>query len=135
MSDVVIVSAVRTPIGKYWNQVEIIFNNYESVISFSGSFSGGLSSVPSHQLGSKVISEALSRCSVKPEEVSEVIMGQVRANLASLCLFKIELMGTLLQVLLGGEGMNPARQASVNAGIPFQVPAFNVSMVCGSGLK
>lgn len=93
MDDVVIVSAVRTPIG---------------------GFNGGLSTVPSHKLGSTVITEALARCSVKPEDVSDVLMGQV---------------------LVGGQGQNPARRASMDAKIPHTVPAMGVSMVCGSGLR
>ncbi|XP_064412019.1 acetyl-CoA acetyltransferase, cytosolic [Latimeria chalumnae] len=90
---VVIVTAARTPIG---------------------SFNGVLSSLPAHQLGSAVIKEVLRRANVKPEEVSEVVMGQV---------------------LTAGEGQNPARQASVGAGIPYLVPAWSCQMVCGSGLK
>uniref|UniRef100_H3B538 Acetyl-CoA acetyltransferase 2 n=1 Tax=Latimeria chalumnae TaxID=7897 RepID=H3B538_LATCH len=79
-----------------------------------GSFNGVLSSLPAHQLGSAVIKEVLRRANVKPEEVSEVVMGQV---------------------LTAGEGQNPARQASVGAGIPYLVPAWSCQMVCGSGLK
>ncbi|XP_066563386.1 acetyl-CoA acetyltransferase, cytosolic isoform X2 [Amia ocellicauda] len=90
---VVIVSAARSPIG---------------------SFNGALSSMPLPELGSTVIKEVLRRAGVKPEEVSEVILGHV---------------------LTAGHGQNPARQASVGAGIPYPVPAWSCQMVCGSGLK
>ncbi|GFO13826.1 myosin-vi [Plakobranchus ocellatus] len=93
MSEVVIVSAARTPVG---------------------SFNGALSSFPAHELGSIAIKEALNRAKVKGNEVSEVILGQV---------------------LTAGQGQNPARQASVKAGIPFSVPACSVNMLCGSGLR
>ncbi|XP_040574434.1 acetyl-CoA acetyltransferase isoform X2 [Lepeophtheirus salmonis] len=75
---------------------------------------GGLADMPAEALGSIVISSALSRCKIDPKDVSEVIMGQV---------------------LTAGQGQNPARKASVNAGIPLTVPAHGVSLVCGSGLK
>ncbi|XP_029281488.1 acetyl-CoA acetyltransferase, cytosolic [Cottoperca gobio] len=90
---VVIVSAARTPIG---------------------SFNGALSAVPLPDLCSVVIKDVLKRAGVKPEEVSEVIMGHV---------------------LTAGHGQNPTRQASVGAGIPYPVPAWSCQMVCGSGLK
>uniref|UniRef100_A0A8C4HHW6 Acetyl-CoA acetyltransferase 2 n=2 Tax=Dicentrarchus labrax TaxID=13489 RepID=A0A8C4HHW6_DICLA len=90
---VVIVSAARTPIG---------------------SLNGSLSTVPLRDLCSVVIKDVLKRAAVKPEEVSEVIMGHV---------------------LTAGHGQNPARQASVGAGIPYPVPAWSCQMVCGSGLK
>uniref|UniRef100_A0A671N3D0 Pre-mRNA-splicing regulator WTAP n=1 Tax=Sinocyclocheilus anshuiensis TaxID=1608454 RepID=A0A671N3D0_9TELE len=90
---IVIVSAARTPIG---------------------SFNGALSSVPLNDLGTLVIKDVLKRANVKPEEVSEVIMGHV---------------------LTAGHGQNPARQASVAAGIPYSVPAWSCQMICGSGLK
>ena len=70
--------------------------------------------MPSHELGSIVIKEVLQRSNVQGEDVSEVIMGQV---------------------LTCGQGQNPARQASVNAGIPHGVPALSINMVCGSGLR
>ncbi|XP_048210343.1 acetyl-CoA acetyltransferase, cytosolic [Perognathus longimembris pacificus] len=79
-----------------------------------GSFNGALSTVPAHDLGATVIQEVLKRASVAPEEVSEVILGQV---------------------LAAGCGQNPARQASVGAGLPYSVPAWSCQMVCGSGLK
>jgi acetyl-CoA C-acetyltransferase len=93
MTDVVIVSAARTPIG---------------------SFNGSLSGVPAHYLGQTAITAALERAKVEPGEVSEVIMGQI---------------------LTAGQGQNPARQASINAGLPKEVPAYGVNILCGSGLK
>ncbi|GAB1864883.1 acetyl-CoA C-acetyltransferase [Camponotus japonicus] len=95
MSDrtVVIVSAVRTPIG---------------------SFRGCLSTLKASEMGSIVIKESLIRAGLKGTEVSEVIMGQV---------------------LSAGEGQNPARQAAVDAGIPIPVPAYQINMLCGSGLR
>uniref|UniRef100_I3M697 Acetyl-CoA acetyltransferase 2 n=3 Tax=Ictidomys tridecemlineatus TaxID=43179 RepID=I3M697_ICTTR len=79
-----------------------------------GSFNGALSTVPVQDLGSAVIKEVLKRATVAPEEVSEVILGHV---------------------LAAGCGQNPARQASMGAGIPYSVPAWSCQMVCGSGLK
>jgi len=79
-----------------------------------GSFGGGLSSLPAHALGEVVIKAVLERSDVEPGEVSEVIMGQI---------------------LAAGEGQNPARQASVNAGIPVEAPAWGVNQLCGSGLR
>ncbi|XP_018028193.1 acetyl-CoA acetyltransferase, cytosolic [Hyalella azteca] len=94
MSDkVVILSAVRTPIG---------------------SFNGSLSTVPAHKLGAAVMKEAISRAGVTPDSVSEVIMGQV---------------------LTAGCGQNPARQAAMDAGVPFPAPATCINMLCGSGLR
>jgi acetyl-CoA C-acetyltransferase len=79
-----------------------------------GSFNGSLSSLPAHALGKVAIQAALERAKVEPGEVSEVIMGQI---------------------LTAGQGQNPARQASVAAGIPVEVPAYGVNILCGSGLK
>jgi len=79
-----------------------------------GSFNGALSSLPAHALGSVAIRAALERANVEPGEVSEVIMGQI---------------------LTAGQGQNPARQASIGAGIPVEVPAYGVNILCGSGLK
>jgi acetyl-CoA C-acetyltransferase len=93
MTDVVIVSATRTPVG---------------------SFNGSLSSVPAHYLGQTVIKSALERAKVDPAEVSEVILGQI---------------------LTANQGQNPARQASIHAGVPKEVPAYGVNILCGSGLK
>jgi acetyl-CoA C-acetyltransferase len=93
MKEVVIASGVRTAVGK---------------------FGGTLLNVPAVDLGAVVIKEALKRANVKPEDVSEVIMGNV---------------------LQAGLGQNPARQAEIKAGIPVEVPAMTVNMVCGSGLR
>ncbi|XP_076976877.1 acetyl-CoA acetyltransferase, cytosolic isoform X2 [Tamandua tetradactyla] len=79
-----------------------------------GSFNGALSTVRVHDLGSVVIKEVLKRAKVAPEEVSEVIFGHV---------------------LAAGCGQNPTRKASVDAGIPYSVPAWSCQMICGSGLK
>ncbi|CAG03628.1 unnamed protein product, partial [Tetraodon nigroviridis] len=79
-----------------------------------GSLNGALSTVPLRDLCSVVIKDVLKRAGVSPEEVSEVIMGHA---------------------LTAGHGQNPARQASVDAGIPYPVPAWSCQMVCGSGLK
>ncbi len=79
-----------------------------------GSFNGSLSSVPAHELGRTAITEAMNRAKIEPSEVSEVILGQV---------------------LTAGQGQNPARQASINAGLPIEAPAWLVNMVCGSGLR
>lgn len=93
MKNVVIASAVRTPIGK---------------------FGGTLKSVSAIELGSIVIKEALKRANVKPEDVDEVIMGNV---------------------LQAGLGQNSTRQSAVAAGIPVEVPGFTINKVCGSGLR
>ena len=91
--EVVIVSAIRTPIGKY---------------------RGSLKNIRSYQLGSIVIKEVLKKSKFINEEIDEVIMGQV---------------------LTAGNGQNPARQASINAGIPISKPAHIINQVCGSGLR
>ncbi|MDN7241170.1 acetyl-CoA C-acetyltransferase [Planococcus sp. N028] len=91
--EIVIVSAVRTAVG---------------------SFQGALKDVPATQLGAIVIKEAVERAGIKPEQVSEVIMGNV---------------------LQAGLGQNPARQSAINAGLPESVPAMTINKVCGSGLK
>jgi acetyl-CoA C-acetyltransferase len=93
MREVVIVSAVRTPIG---------------------SFGGGLGKTPAVTLGALVIREAIERAGITPDQVDQVIMGNV---------------------LQAGLGQNPARQAAIAAGIPHQVPSWTLNMVCGSGLK
>ena len=93
MRDVVIVAAARTAIGK---------------------FGGGLAKVPAPELGAVVIKEVLRRARLAPEQVDEVILGQV---------------------LTTGAGQNPARQAAIKAGLPFEVPAMTINKVCGSGLK
>lgn len=79
-----------------------------------GSFLGSLASIPAHDLGATCIKEVLSRGGVQPCDVSEVILGQVYT---------------------AAQGQNPARQASVKAGIPVTVPACGVNMLCGSGLR
>jgi acetyl-CoA C-acetyltransferase len=79
-----------------------------------GSFNGALSALPAHELGKVAIQAALERAKVKPAEVSEVIMGQI---------------------LAAGMGQNPARQASINAGIPNEAPAWGMNQLCGSGLR
>jgi acetyl-CoA C-acetyltransferase len=79
-----------------------------------GAFNGKLATFPAHELGALVIAEALARAETAPGEVSEVIMGQV---------------------LTAGQGQNPARQASIKAGLPDGVPAYGVNHVCGSGVK
>ena len=92
MTEVVIASAVRTPIGKY---------------------GGGLKDVPATQLGALAVREAVERVGIEAGEVDEVIMGNV---------------------LSAGLGENPARQAAIGAGLPFELPAFTVNKVCASGM-
>jgi acetyl-CoA C-acetyltransferase len=79
-----------------------------------GTFGGSLAGIPAHELGAKVITGLLRKCGVKPEHVDEVILGQV---------------------LTAGAGQNPARQASLAAGLPVETPAMTINKVCGSGLK
>src|SRR5215218_2689447 len=79
-----------------------------------GAFNGALSSLPAHELGKLAIKAALERAGIEGEFVSEVIMGQI---------------------LTAGQGQNPARQASVAAGVPVQIPAWGVNQLCGSGLR
>jgi len=79
-----------------------------------GSFSGSLAGLSGAQLGSIVLASLLERAKLAPAEVSEVILGQV---------------------LTGATGQNPARQASINAGLPIEVPAETINQVCGSGLR
>lgn len=93
MREVVIVSAVRTPLG---------------------SFGGALENFAGAELGAIVIKEAIKRAGILPEQVEEVIMGNV---------------------LSAAAGQNPARQAAIKAGIPQEVPAWTLNKVCGSGLK
>ena len=78
-----------------------------------GKMGGGLSTVPAPDLGAIVIKEALKRAGVKPEQVEEVYMGDV---------------------IQAGQGQNPARQAAIYAGIPVEVPATTINVLCGSGL-
>src|SRR5215212_10702809 len=93
MEEIVIVGAARTPIGK---------------------FGGSLAKTPASDLGALIIRKVLERAGVSPEQVSEVIMGQV---------------------LTAGVGQNPARQAAMKAGLPELIPAMTINKVCGSGLK
>ena len=79
-----------------------------------GSLGGTLKNIPAHKLGSTVISGAIKKSSLKPSDINEVIMGQV---------------------LTGGTGQNPARQASMDSGIPKETPSYVVNQVCGSGLR
>jgi acetyl-CoA C-acetyltransferase len=79
-----------------------------------GAFTGAFATVPAHKLGEAAIRAALERAKVAGEEVSEVILGQV---------------------LTAAQGQNPARQASIAAGLPFPTPAWGINMVCGSGLR
>ncbi len=93
MQQAVIVSAARTAIGK---------------------FGGALAKTAAPDLGAAVILEVLKRAKLPPEQVEEVILGQV---------------------LTAGSGQNPARQALIKAGLPVGVPAMTINKVCGSGLK
>ena len=79
-----------------------------------GAFNGAFSNLPAHELGSIAIKAALGRAGVEAPRISEVIMGQI---------------------LTAGEGQNPARQASIVAGIPVESPAWAVNQLCGSGLR
>jgi acetyl-CoA C-acetyltransferase len=79
-----------------------------------GAFNGALSTLPASELGKAAISAALERAGVSPDEVSEVVMGQI---------------------LTAGTGQNPARQAAVGAGIPFERTALVLNQLCGSGLR
>jgi acetyl-CoA C-acetyltransferase len=79
-----------------------------------GSFNGAFANLPAHELGKVAIKAALARAGVEAPRVSEVIMGQI---------------------LTAGEGQNPARQASIAAGIPVESPAWAVNQLCGSGLR
>ncbi len=93
MEDIVIVSAVRTAVGK---------------------FGGSLAKLPATELGAIAIKAALERAKIGPDQVGEVIMGQV---------------------LAAGSGQNPARQALMKSGIAKETPALTINAVCGSGLK
>ena len=93
MTDIVIASAARTPVG---------------------AFNGAFASLPAHALGTIAIKAALERAGIEGGDVDEVILGQI---------------------LSAGAGQNPARQASVNAGIPVEHTAFGINQLCGSGLR
>jgi len=92
-SSVVIASAARTAVG---------------------SFNGAFGTIPAHELGAAAVKGALERANVSPEDVDEVILGQV---------------------LQAGEGQNPARQAAMKAGVPKEATAWSVNQLCGSGLR
>jgi len=93
MDEVVIVGALRTAVGK---------------------FGGSLAKIPASDLGAHIIKGLLAKTGIKPEAISEVILGQV---------------------LTAGVGQNPARQAGIRSGLPDMVPAMTIGKVCGSGLK
>jgi acetyl-CoA C-acetyltransferase len=93
MEDIVIVGAVRTAVGK---------------------FGGSLAAIPATELGAIVVKALLERTGVAPEQVGEVIMGQV---------------------LAAGAGQNPARQTVIKSGLPQEIPGLTINAVCGSGLK
>ncbi|MYZ48646.1 acetyl-CoA C-acyltransferase [Propylenella binzhouense] len=93
MTEVVIASAARTPVG---------------------SFNGAFASVPAHDLGATAIKGALERAGVAPDEVDEVILGQI---------------------LTAAQGQNPARQAAMAAGVPKEATAWGLNQLCGSGLR
>ena len=92
-SEIVVVGAARTAVG---------------------SFNGAFASVAAHDLGAAAIKAALERAKVSPEEVDEVILGQI---------------------LTAGQGQNPARQAAIKAGVPQEKTAWNLNQLCGSGLR
>src|SRR5256886_7105211 len=79
-----------------------------------GAFNGAFATLPAHELGKVAIQEALKRADVEGAQVPEVILGQI---------------------LTAGQGQNPARQASIAAGIPVESPAWGVNQLCGSGLR
>jgi acetyl-CoA C-acetyltransferase len=93
MTDVVIASAARTPVG---------------------SFLGAFATTPAHELGARVLEEVVARAGVEKEEVEQTILGQV---------------------LTAAQGMNPARQAHIRAGLPEGAAAWGINQVCGSGLR
>ena len=93
LNDIVIVSAVRTPVG---------------------SFNGAFANLPAHELGRTAIKAAIERAGIAASDVEEVILGQV---------------------LQAGAGQGPARQASINAGVPVESPAWSLNQLCGSGLR
>jgi len=79
-----------------------------------GNFGGSLANLPAHIFGAAVIADVIKRAGIKPEQIDEVIFGQV---------------------LTAGTGQNPARQAAIHAGLPNSVPCMTINKVCGSGLK
>ncbi|WP_321337838.1 acetyl-CoA C-acetyltransferase [uncultured Cohaesibacter sp.] len=93
MTEIVIAAAARTAVGN---------------------FNGNLAGVPAHELGSSVIKSLLERAHLNPEEIDDVILGQV---------------------LTGAQGQNPARQSTIAAGLPIETTALTINQVCGSGLR
>jgi acetyl-CoA C-acetyltransferase len=93
VKEIVIASAARTPVG---------------------SFNGAFATLPAHELGAVAIKGALERAKVSPEEVQEVVLGQI---------------------LTAAEGQNPARQAAMKAGVPKEATAWGLNQLCGSGLR
>jgi acetyl-CoA C-acetyltransferase len=93
VTDIVIASAARTPVG---------------------SFNGAFATLPAHELGAVAVKGALERAGVAPEEVQEVILGQI---------------------LTAAQGQNPARQAAIRAGLPKEATAWGLNQLCGSGLR
>ena len=91
--EVVILSAARTPVGRYL---------------------GSLANIPATDLGALTIKEAVKRAGIDPSDVQEVIMGNV---------------------LQAGLGQNPARKATISSGLPEEIPAYTLNIVCGSGMK
>ena len=79
-----------------------------------GDLGGSLKNVSAHKLGSTAISNAIKKSNIKASDINEIIMGQV---------------------LTGGAGQNPARQAAMNAGLPKEKTAYLINQVCGSGLR
>tara|TARA_B100001027_G_scaffold99886_1_gene68617 strand:+ start:7139 stop:8251 length:1113 start_codon:yes stop_codon:yes gene_type:complete len=93
LNDIVVTNALRTPIGKY---------------------RGNLASYHSHDLGAEIISKLINSSKILPQEIDEVVMGQV---------------------LTGNTGQNPARQSAIKGGIPISKTAYSINQVCGSGLR
>lgn len=93
MTEIVIAAAARTAVGN---------------------FNGNLAGVPAHELGASVIKSLLERAHLNPEEIDDVILGQV---------------------LTGAQGQNPARQSTIAAGLPIETTALTINQVCGSGLR
>ena len=89
----------------------VITSAYRTAV---GTLGKSLKNIEAHELGAKIISETLKKSQIKKEEIDEIILGQV---------------------LTGGTGQNPARQAAINAGLPIEKPAYIVNQVCGSGLR
>lgn len=114
-------------------------NLYLSLSLSLGNLNGTLAKIPAAELGTVVIKEVLKRSNTNAEDVNEVILGQVSHS--DLCVARTyydvtEKPNSIdLQALTAAAGQNPARQAALNAGLPKEVPAFCLNMLCGSGLK